>query len=79
MGRRVDHHLVVARKFRQKLAQYLREKRGDASFAQFSRKTGISTSTLQRLEVGDQNITIDTLEHLLHKLGRDVTNVFRDP
>lgn len=69
--------LPVARKFRQQLARFLREQRGDASFVQFARKTGISPSTLQRLEVADQNITVDTLEELLHRLGLDLSAVFR--
>jgi transcriptional regulator with XRE-family HTH domain len=35
---------------------------------QFARKAGISDSTLQRLESGEQNITLQTLEKILGNL-----------
>jgi transcriptional regulator with XRE-family HTH domain len=68
----------VAQRFRQELARFIRAKRGKMTFAQFSRKTGLSASTLQRLEVGDQNITIDTLERLLGRLGKELGNLFHE-
>jgi DNA-binding Xre family transcriptional regulator len=37
---------------------------------------GISDSTLHRLELGDQNITIDTLEEILKRLKCSVTDIF---
>ena len=51
-----------------KLAQFIRKQRGDLTFQQFSRKTGISDSTLHRLEMADQNVTIATLELLSDRL-----------
>lgn len=50
------------------LAQFLRKRRGDLTFEQFSRKTGISDSTLHRLEMADQNVTATTLELLSDRL-----------
>jgi transcriptional regulator with XRE-family HTH domain len=48
------------------------------TFAQFARKTGISNSSLQRLERGDQNLTIASLETLLQKLKVRIRDVFPD-
>lgn len=43
---------------------------------QFARKLGISDSTLQRVEIGQQNITIDSLEQILSRLGVSIGEVF---
>jgi putative transcriptional regulator len=58
------------------LAKFLRKRRGELTFAQFSRKIGISTSTLQRLEMGDQNVSIDTLEQICERLKCTVGEIF---
>ena len=68
--------LAVPRKLRTQLGAFLRKQRGDLTFAQFARRIGVSKSTLQRLEQGDQNITVDTLEHLLSKLSARISEVF---
>lgn len=34
----------------------------------FARKLGISSSSLHRMELGEQNVTLKTLEHLLKRL-----------
>ncbi len=46
------------------------------TLAQFAKKTGISDSTLQRLEISQQNITLDTLEMILKKMNCDLWDVF---
>jgi transcriptional regulator with XRE-family HTH domain len=66
----------VSRKLRTQLGTYLRKERGELTYAQFARRIGISKSTLQRLEQGEQNITVDTLEHLLSKLSAGMSKVF---
>jgi len=66
----VRHHL------RTQLGEFLRKQRGDATLSQFARKLGISDSTLQRLEIGQQNITIDTLEGILARLKCAIEDVF---
>ena len=48
------------------------------TFAQFARKTGISNSSLQRLEREDQNLTLSSLETLLLKLKVRLRDVFPD-
>jgi DNA-binding Xre family transcriptional regulator len=46
------------------------------TFAEFERRIGVSASSLQRLEMGDQNITIDTLEQLVAKLKCRLSDIF---
>jgi transcriptional regulator with XRE-family HTH domain len=52
------------------LAEFLRWKRGDQTFQQFARKIGLSDSTLQRIEMMQQNVTIDTLEQIATRFRR---------
>ncbi len=42
----------------------------------FARKAGLSSSTLQRLEQAEQNLTLDTLERVLDKLKVSISEVF---
>ena len=67
---------MAKKRLAKKLAQFLRKQRGDLTFQQFSRKTGISDSTLHRLEMGEQNITLDTLEHLCDRLKCSIADMF---
>lgn len=48
------------------------------SLRDFGREAGLSTSTVKRLELGEQNITVNTLENVLRKLKVSVWDVFRD-
>ena len=56
--------------------RFLRERRGDASYAVFARKLGISASTLHRLENAEQSVTLGKLEDVLKKLKAGTTDVF---
>ena len=56
--------------------RFLRQRRGDASYAVFARQLGISASTLYRLETGEQSITLGKLEDVLKKLKASVRDVF---
>jgi len=67
---------MAQKRLAKQLAAFLRKKRGDLTFQQFARKTGISDSTLHRLEMADQNITIDTLEQLTDRLKCSVVDIF---
>jgi len=60
----------------QQLALYLRRKRGDATFTEFSRKLGISASTLYRLENGEQSATLTRLDQILSRLRCSLDDVF---
>jgi transcriptional regulator with XRE-family HTH domain len=66
----------VAHQLRKQLGEFLRKRRGSLTLVQFARKLGISDSTLHRLELGHQNITIDTLEEILKRLKCSVADIF---
>lgn len=68
----------MGKSLRKQLGAYLRERRGERTLRDFGREAGLSTSTLQRLEMGEQNITVDTLENVLRKLKASVRDVFPD-
>jgi transcriptional regulator with XRE-family HTH domain len=61
-----------------RLGRFLRHRRGDLSLPAFARKLGISSSSLHRMEMGEQNVTLKTLELLLARMKTDVTAVFDD-
>jgi DNA-binding Xre family transcriptional regulator len=69
---------VVAHRLAKQLGAFLRKKRGDLTYLQFSRKMGISDSTLHRLELGEQNVTLRTLEQICDRLKCGVSDVFGD-
>ena len=46
------------------------------TFAQFEKKMGISASTLHRIEIGEQNVTIDTLEDITNRLKVSMSDIF---
>lgn len=58
------------------LARFLKEKRGEMTYAQFSRRLGFPPSTLHRLEQGNQSITLRALQQILRKLKCDLSDVF---
>ena len=58
------------------LAKFLRDKRGELTLLQFARKLGISDSTLQRLEIGDQNITLKSLQRIVDRLNCEMADIF---
>ena len=59
-----------------KLARWLREQRGDMTFAQFSKKVGLPPSTIFRLERCEQSITLGRLDGVLSKLKCSWADVF---
>ena len=69
----------MRQKFRTQLATFLKKMRGKSTFAQFSKKVGISSSTLHRIELGQQNVTIDTLEHITIRLKVTLSEIFGEP
>ena len=58
------------------LASFLRKRRGDQTFAQFSRKLGLSESTLHRIENGQQSVTLSRLQQILDRLKCSLWDVF---
>ncbi len=66
----------MAHNLAKQLGAFLRKKRGDLTYQQFARKVGISDSTLHRLEMGDQNVTLKTSEHLSGKFKCGIGEMF---
>jgi DNA-binding Xre family transcriptional regulator len=58
------------------LSTYLRKKRGDMTFAEFSRKLGLTPSTLHRLEQCQQSITLRSLQQIMERLKCDLSDIF---
>ena len=74
----ICHILGVRKSLDVQLAQYLRKARGELSYAQFSKKTGLSHTTLHRLERGEHHLTLNKLETLMTKLKIRLKDVFPD-
>ena len=66
----------MAASMQKQLGQYLRKRRRDMTLPAFARKLGISSSSLHRMEMGEQNVKLTTLEHLLKRLKCAMTDVF---
>lgn len=62
----------------QQFARFLRQQRGEMSYAEFSRKVGVTKSMLFRLENGQQSITLRRLEDVLKRLKCDVADVLQN-
>jgi putative transcriptional regulator len=68
----------VAQRLAKQLGAFLKRKRGHLTYAEFARKMGISDSTLHRLEMAEQNVTLKTIEHITRRLKCKVSDVFPD-
>jgi transcriptional regulator with XRE-family HTH domain len=64
------------RRYRERLAYYLRTLRGDEGQIAFARRIGVSQSTLQRLEMAEQNVGLDTLERICMRLHCEIGDLF---
>jgi transcriptional regulator with XRE-family HTH domain len=61
-----------------RLGRRLRELRGDEPQLQFAKKLGISKSSLNRMELGEQNVSLKTLDTLCRRLKVEVGELFAD-
>ncbi len=59
-----------------RLAKFIKEKRGETSQREFARKIGVSQSSITRIENHEQNVTLDTLEHLCKYYRVDIAELF---
>lgn len=58
------------------LALFLQRKRGSQTYAQFSKKIGVTSSTLFRIEQCQQSITLRTLQQIMDRLGCTLAEIF---
>ena len=65
-------------KLERQLAAFLRRKRGELSYAKFSKRVGLPPSTLHRLEMCEQSITLSRLGQIMKSLKCAVSDIFRD-
>ena len=72
MGQTAD----MAASMQKQLGQFLRKRRGEMTLPAYARKLGISSSSLHRMEMGEQNVTLTTLERLLKRLKCNAADVF---
>jgi DNA-binding Xre family transcriptional regulator len=68
--------VVANKRLAKQLAAWLRKQRGELTYQQFARKTGLSDSTLHRLELAQQNVTLDTLELICDRLKCSIADIF---
>jgi DNA-binding Xre family transcriptional regulator len=61
---------------RNRLANGLKQLRGNTSQNQFARRLGIDASSLNRIENQQQNVSLDTLEKLCRNLECDLADLF---
>ena len=54
------------------------KKRGEKTYAEFSRKLGITPSSLFRLENAQSSITLKSLEQILRRVNSKPSEVFKD-
>jgi DNA-binding Xre family transcriptional regulator len=78
VGWELAHAAQVRYRLRKELADFLKIRRGNLTFSDFSRKVGISSSTLQRIEMMQQNVSIDTLQQIVNRLRCRMSDIFRD-
>ena len=61
---------------RRRLAKHLKQLRGGQPLRPFSKRLGVSYTTLQRLEMAEQNVSITTIEKLCRALKCDIFDLF---
>ena len=66
----------MAHDLAKKLGKFLKQRRGEMTYEQFAKKLGLSDSTLHRLELGEQNVTLKTLEQIVTRLRCTVSDIF---
>jgi predicted transcriptional regulator len=72
----VGQHCLVRDALEKELSDFLRKKRGDMTYAEFSKKLGLPPSTLHRLEQCQQSITLRNLQQIMDRLKCSLFDVF---
>lgn len=60
----------------ERLANRIRELRGDLTQEAFARRLGINQATLNRIELKKQNVTLATLEKICKRLNCSICRLF---
>ncbi len=60
------------------LGRFLRARRGEMTYAKFSKKLGLPLSTLHRLKQGAQSITLRGLRQIMRRLKCRLADIFPD-
>ena len=68
----------MRRNLDRQLATFLKKARGELSYADFSKKAGLSHTTLHRLERGEHHLTLNKLETILARLKIRLSDIFPD-
>jgi transcriptional regulator with XRE-family HTH domain len=68
----------MRRNLNAQVAKFLRKMRGELSYLEFSKKCGLSPMSLNRIELGEQKISLDKLEDVLNRLKLKVSDIFPD-
>ena len=63
--------------FRANLAKNIRKLRGESTQIVFAKKIGVDQGTLNRIEQGQQNITLDTLQKICERLKCSSADLLR--
>jgi transcriptional regulator with XRE-family HTH domain len=66
----------MRRNLDRQLAKFLKERRGQLSYADFSKRVGVSYTTLHRVERGEHHLTLNKLEIILNRLKLKLKDVF---
>jgi transcriptional regulator with XRE-family HTH domain len=74
----LPHSAAVHYRLRKQLAEFMKRKRGDQTLQQFARRMGLSDSSLQRIEMMEQNVTIDAIQHIPDRLRCKFSDIFPD-
>ncbi len=69
---------MAQKRLREILAEAIRTRRGDRSQRDFAHTLGVSKTTVVRIEMADQNVTIDTLETICRRLRCSVADLLGD-
>ncbi|BFM18913.1 hypothetical protein R50073_50960 (plasmid) [Maricurvus nonylphenolicus] len=64
------------RQLRGRLAIFIKTKRGDQPLRDFAKRYGLSKDTVSRIESEEQNVTIDTLQHMCKVFHCDISDLF---
>lgn len=67
---------VSSCKLEKQLAEFLKKERGAMSYVVFSKKVGLTPSTLFRLENGQQSITLGRLQQVMDRLKVRLGDIF---